>query len=82
MIGRAAVPGTEGDGLVPVVATALAGARSIVLDHSLHGPGAGGPWYGTDDEVDVWWPVAFEAWREALRCRARSAGASVARRGG
>jgi hypothetical protein len=75
VIGRAAVPGTEGDGLVPVVATALAGARSIVLDHSFHGPGAGGPWYGTDDEVDVWWPVALEAWREALRCRARSAGA-------
>jgi hypothetical protein len=79
VIGRAAVPGTEGDGLVPVVATALAGARPIVLDHSLHGPGAGGPWYGTDDEVDVWWPVALEAWREALHCRARSAGADPRR---
>lgn len=81
VIGRAAVPGTEGDGLVPVVATALAGARPIVLDYSLHGPGAGGPWYGTDDEVDVWWPVALEAWREALLCRAASAGASIPRRG-
>jgi hypothetical protein len=82
VIGRAAVPGTEGDGLVPVVATALAGARPIVLDHSLHGPGAGGPWYGTDDEVDVWWPVALEAWREALRCRAMSAGVGVRRHRG
>jgi hypothetical protein len=72
LIGRAAVPGVEGDGLVPVSAAALDGARQVVLEHALHGPGAGGPWYGTDDEVDVWWPVALEAWREALRHRARS----------
>ncbi len=71
VIGRAAVPGTEGDGLVPVVATTLVGARPLVLDRALHGPGSSGPWYGTDDEVDVWWPVALEAWREALRCRTK-----------
>lgn len=79
VIGRSAVRGTEGDGLVPVAATVLAGGRQIVLDTALHGPGAGGPWYGTDAEVDVWWPVALQAWREALRCRARSAGAGSRR---
>jgi pimeloyl-ACP methyl ester carboxylesterase len=80
VIGRAAVPGTEGDGLVPVVATTLNGARQLVLDRAFHGPGSGGPWYGTDDEVDVWWPVALQAWREALSCRTNSAGAGVPRR--
>jgi hypothetical protein len=79
VIGRAAAPGTEGDGLVPVAATVLAGARRIILDRAFHGPGAGGPWYGTDAEVDVWWPVALEVWREALRCRSAAAGA-VSRR--
>jgi hypothetical protein len=82
IIGRAAVPGTEGDGLVPVAATALAGARAVVLDSCIHGPGASGPWYGGDDEVDVWWPVALEAWREALRRRAKSAGVGSRRRRG
>ncbi len=47
VIGRAAVPGTEGDGLVPVVAASLDGARQLVLDDAIHGPGAGGPWYGS-----------------------------------
>jgi hypothetical protein len=73
VMGRAAVPGTEGDGLVPVAAAALDGARLIVLDHSIHGPGAAGPWYGTDDAVDVWWPIALETWRAALRHRAGTA---------
>lgn len=73
VIGRAAAPGTEGDGLVPMAATVLAGARRLILDRAFHGPGAAGPWYGTDAEVDVWWPVAVEVWREALRCRASSA---------
>ena len=73
VIGRAAVPGTEGDGLVPVAAAALDGARQLVLDGAIHGPGAGAPWYGSDDAVDVWWPVALETWRSALHARARSA---------
>ena len=77
LIGRAAVPGVEGDGLVPVAAAMLDGARQVVLEHAFHGPGAGGPWYGTDDEVDVWWPVALEAWREALRHRAQSGDADA-----
>jgi hypothetical protein len=72
ILGRAAVPGTEGDGLVPVVAAGLDGARQVVLDHPIHGPSAGGPWYGTDDAVDAWWPIALEVWRSALEHRARA----------
>ena len=72
IIGRAAVPGTEGDGMVPVAATQLIGARQVLLDHSIHGPGAGAPWYGSDDAIDVWWPIALEAWRGALAYRAGS----------
>jgi hypothetical protein len=75
VIGRAAVPGTEGDGLVPVVATALEGSREVVLDGAIHGPGSGGPWYGSDDALDVWWPIALEAWRSALEHKARAVGA-------
>jgi hypothetical protein len=70
VIGRAAVPGTEGDGLVPVSATRLDGARQVLLDNVVHGQGAMGPWYGSDRGVDVWWPVALDAWRAALRHRA------------
>jgi len=73
VIGAAAVPGTEGDGLVPVVAASLDGARRVVLDHAIHGPGAGGPWYGSDDALDAWWPIALETWRSALDHRARTA---------
>ena len=70
VIGRAAVPGTEGDGLVPVVATQLEGARHLVIDGAIHGPGIGGDWYGSASAVDEWWPVAMEVWRSALRARA------------
>ena len=72
VIGSAAVAGTEGDGLIPVEATALAGSRRLILDQALHSPG-GGPWYGSDDQIDLWWPAALEAWREALRHRAGQA---------
>jgi len=75
IIGRAAVPGTEGDGQVPVVATELDGARRIVLDGAIHGPGAGARWYGSEGVVDEWWPVAVETWRLALRSREASGGA-------
>lgn len=74
VIGRAAVPGTEGDGLVPVVAAGLDGARQLVIDGAVHGPGAAGPWYGSDDAVDAWWPLALEAWRSALEHRAETMG--------
>jgi hypothetical protein len=70
VIGRAAVPGTQGDGLVPVVAAGLDGARQVVIDGAVHGPGAAGPWYGSDDAVDAWWPLALETWRSALDHRA------------
>lgn len=82
VIGRAAVPGTKGDGLVPVVAAGLDGARQLVLDGAVHGPGAAGPWHGSHDAVDVWWPVALETWRSALEYRARAAGAAGRAAGG
>jgi hypothetical protein len=75
VIGRAAVPGTEGDGLVPVVAAGLEGARQVVLDGAAHGV-SGGPWYGSADAVDVWWPIALETWRSALEHRAQAARAA------
>ncbi len=71
IIGGAAVPGTEGDGLVPVAATDLLGSRRIVLDGILHSPTSGREWYGSDRAVDTWWPVAVEAWHQALAFRAR-----------
>jgi hypothetical protein len=70
VMGRAAEPGTLGDGLVPVEAAMLVGAQRVVLDGAFHGQGGGGPWYGTDRAMDVWWPVAVASWREALACRA------------
>ena len=69
VLGRAAVSGTLGDGLVPVDAAMLTGAQHIVLDGTVHGQGGGGPWYGTDPAMDVWWPAALAAWHEALACR-------------
>jgi pimeloyl-ACP methyl ester carboxylesterase len=70
VLGRAAMPGIEGDGLVPVVSAMLAGSRQIVVNDAVHGPSAGAPWYGTDGPMDVWWPAALSAWHEALACRA------------
>jgi hypothetical protein len=72
IIGRAAVPGTEGDGVVPVAATRLIGAREVVLSGAIHSPTSLGQWYGSEASVDVWWPVAVEAWRAALDYRASS----------
>jgi hypothetical protein len=78
VIGRAAVPGTEGDGLVPVAATHLDGARQLVLEGAIHGPSAGGSWYGSDDAVEAWWPAAMEVWRMALEERVRLARETIA----
>ena len=69
VIGRAAVPGTEGDGLVPVAAALLDGATRLVLDDAVHSPGIAGEWYGSERSLDAWWPLALEAWRGALRAR-------------
>jgi hypothetical protein len=80
VMGTAAGAGTAGDGLVPVAAAGLEGARQVVLDGAVHGPSAGGSWYGSDDALDVWWPIALETWRSALEHRAGVARARVARR--
>ncbi len=70
ILGPAAGVGTPGDGLVPTASALLAGARHIVLEDAVHGPGSGGPWYGTDEQMDGWWPAALQSWRDALRYRA------------
>ena len=74
----------EGDGLVPVGAALLEGARHVAIDGVTHGQLSGRPWYGSPQAVDVWWPIAVETWHEALRVRAvprGSGGASGARHG-
>jgi hypothetical protein len=72
IMGRAAVPGTEGDGLVPVASAVLPGSRTVILDGVIHGPSAGVTWYGSDEALDAWWPEALAAWHEALAVRASS----------
>ncbi len=62
-------PIVAGDGLVPVASALLPGARHLVLDDAVHGPGARSPWYGRGDQVDAWWPIALAVWRDALRAR-------------
>jgi hypothetical protein len=61
--------GVPGDGLVPVRTAGLAGVETIVLDGIAHGQTRPGPWYGSDEALDVWWPRAVEVWRAALRAR-------------
>ena len=71
-------PGQEavsGDGLIPVVAALLPGSLHVVLAGAVHGPGPRAPWYGSAANLEVWWPLALAAWRDALRARiAGSAG--------
>ncbi|HYM83892.1 MAG TPA: hypothetical protein VEY67_07065 [Candidatus Dormibacteraeota bacterium] len=59
----------EGDGLIPVASALLDGATRIVLPNAVHGQFGGGPWYGSDEIVDAWWPAALDAWHGALRAR-------------
>ena len=66
----------EGDGLVAVAAALLPGSRQIVLADAVHGPGRRAAWYGTGANVDAWWPVALDAWREALQARREALPAS------
>ncbi len=61
-----------GDGLIPVDAALLPGSRQVVLGDATHGPGRRVAWYGTDSSLDAWWPVALDAWRDALRARQAS----------
>jgi hypothetical protein len=58
-----------GDGLIPVAAALLPGSRQIVLPDAVHGPSSRTAWYGDGARLDAWWPVALDAWREALRAR-------------
>lgn len=62
-------PVVAGDGLVPLASALLPGARHLVLDDAVHSPGVRDPWYGDDVQIDAWWPVAVEVWRDALRAR-------------
>ncbi len=64
----------DGDGVVPLASTRLEGATEVVLDGILHSPLRTRPWYGSDEAVDLWWPVAVDAWRRALRARAEGPG--------
>jgi len=56
------------DGIVPASAVHLAGARQVTYDDVLHGH-FGRLWYGGDEVVDRWWPLAVELWRDALAAR-------------
>ncbi len=59
-----------GDGLVPLDCAHLPGARQITFDDVPHGH-MGKGWYGDDAALDRWWPIALEAWQEALDARQR-----------
>ena len=62
-------PHVAGDGLVPVASALLPGARHLVLEDAVHGPGVRDPWYGQGPQLDAWWPAALETWRDAIRAR-------------
>jgi hypothetical protein len=70
LIGPGAPEPIEGDGIVPVTSALLPGARQVVLPDVAHGQLAGKPWYGSEAVVAQWWPVALDAWRDALAARA------------
>jgi len=47
-----------GDGLIPVQAALLRGSHQITLDGVGHFSGFGGPWYGSQEIISLWWPAA------------------------
>lgn len=57
-----------GDGIVPLSAVHLEGAEQITFEGVRHGM-LGAPWYGDDEIIDRWWPVAHRLWRTALEAR-------------
>ena len=59
---------TDGDGIVPISAAHLDGARQLNLLGIRHGV-IGSPWYGDEEVIDAWWPTALGLWREALKIR-------------
>jgi hypothetical protein len=71
-------PIVAGDGLVPVASALLPGAHHLVLSDAVHGPGVRDPWYGQDSQLDAWWPLAVELWRDALRARQARRASSIA----
>jgi hypothetical protein len=46
---------TWGDGLVPTESALLRGSRQIALEGVSHYTGFGGPWYGDDEIIPLWW---------------------------
>ena len=58
----------NGDGIVPLSAAHLEGARQITLEGVRHGM-IGSPWLGDDAAIDAWWPVALDEWQRALDAR-------------
>ncbi len=46
----------SGDGLIPIKSALLKGACHLVLDGVSHFTGFGGPWYGDNNIVPLWWP--------------------------
>ena len=58
----------DGDGIVPLEAAHLDGARQITLDRVCHGM-IGSPWYGDEEVIDAWWPTAVGLWHAALDAR-------------
>jgi hypothetical protein len=57
-------PGERGDGLVGNDLCQLEGARHIALPDVIHGV-FGSPWYGDEEVIDRWWPVALDLWRQS-----------------
>jgi hypothetical protein len=64
-------PGVGSDGIVSSDLTRLDGARHVQLERALHGT-FGAPWYGNEEPVDRWWPIALEEWNRALVARDRA----------
>ena len=64
------------DGVVSLDWAHLEGATNLTYHDVLHGV-VGGPWYGDEVVVDRWWPVAVDAWRQALAARATGTGSTA-----
>lgn len=62
----------HGDGLVSLASAGLPGVESIVLEGVAHGHARRGPWYGSDEALDAWWPRAVAIWHAALKARLES----------
>ena len=61
---------TGSDGVVSVQIAHLEGARQVTF-HDVHHGVLGDQWYGDASVIERWWPVALQAWRDALEARGR-----------